>query len=260
MTEHESDKMGLQKEVSSIFKGVRIPRGDDAQRPTSTPEPQNTDSTRPKPAPPENQRPPVPLIQKLQQPTQLIRKDTSGKQLKVKPAVEITGPGPWQQVKNRLFAPKPGVSSTRQKATVVLVPVLGIVFVFALRQVIGTAPRKTKGAIENNATGVAAAADSDSVIDWQIPEPYPTTLRDPMRLGLAGDAQDEIEIREPKTARTKEFVIKGILYSEDSPSAIIGTQIVHEGDKVSGATVVKIEKNNVEFERNGQRWKQRIRE
>ena len=252
--------MGLQKDVSSIFKGVPIPQKDRAKQPSAAPAPQGTDSAAPKPASPDNKKPQVPLIQKLQQPTQLIRQDTSGKQLKVKPAVKITGPGPWQQVKNKFFAPKPGVSTARQKATVVLVPVLGIVFVFALRQIIGTTPRKTKGALENNATNIVTVVDSDNVIDWQIPEPYPATLRDPMRLGSAGDAQNEIEIKEPKTVKTTRFIIKGILYSTDNPSAIIGNQIVHEGDKVSGATVVKIEKNSVEFKRNGQRWKQRIRE
>ncbi len=58
---------------------------------------------------------------------------------------------------------------------------------------------------------------------------------------------------------TDKIEIKGILYSEENPSAIIGTEIVHEGATVSGATVVKINKDSVEFERDGKRWTQKVK-
>jgi hypothetical protein len=53
------------------------------------------------------------------------------------------------------------------------------------------------------------------------------------------------------------IVIKGIVYSE-RPAAVIGTQIVHQGDKVSGATVIKINENNVEFEMGDKKWTQEV--
>jgi hypothetical protein len=54
-----------------------------------------------------------------------------------------------------------------------------------------------------------------------------------------------------------DLVVKGIVYSEH-PSAVIGTQIAHQGDKVSGATVIKINKNDVEFEMGDKKWTQEV--
>jgi len=52
----------------------------------------------------------------------------------------------------------------------------------------------------------------------------------------------------------KNLAITGILYSEDNPSAIIGGAIVREGDMIDDVKVVKIHKNSVEFEKNGEKW------
>ena len=54
------------------------------------------------------------------------------------------------------------------------------------------------------------------------------------------------------------LVVRGILFSRDNPSAVVGTEVVHEGDKVLGATIVRINKDSVEFEKNGERWSQRV--
>lgn len=53
-------------------------------------------------------------------------------------------------------------------------------------------------------------------------------------------------------------IVNGILYSEDKPSAILGNQIVHEGDILRHFNVVRIYRDKVEFERNGERWTQPI--
>jgi uncharacterized membrane protein len=57
----------------------------------------------------------------------------------------------------------------------------------------------------------------------------------------------------------KWVALKGILYSEDNPSAIVGDKIVKEGDIINGIRVVKINKNTVEFEKDGERWTQRTK-
>lgn len=62
----------------------------------------------------------------------------------------------------------------------------------------------------------------------------------------------------PVTTTPVYRVVSGILYSEDEPSAVVGDQIVHEGDALHGINVVKIYKDKVEFEKNGQRWTQVI--
>jgi len=65
---------------------------------------------------------------------------------------------------------------------------------------------------------------------------------------------------QPHTSANKEgqLIVKGILVSIDRSSAVVDTQIVYEGDKVSGATIVKINKSSVEFEKDGKRWEQGV--
>lgn len=53
-------------------------------------------------------------------------------------------------------------------------------------------------------------------------------------------------------------VVSGIIYVQDNPSAIIGSQVIQEGDALYGVNVLKIHKDKVEFEKNGNRWTQVI--
>jgi type II secretory pathway component PulC len=101
-----------------------------------------------------------------------------------------------------------------------------------------------------------AAADYDTIIDWEIPAPYPTSLRDPTEFGPVNTVQPETTKTE--TAKIEKLSIKGILYSKDNPSVVIGNQIVHEGEKIRDVTVIKISKDSVEFEKNGRRWIQKV--
>jgi len=58
-------------------------------------------------------------------------------------------------------------------------------------------------------------------------------------------------------------VVAGIFYSVrsiENSSAFIDGHIVKEGDTIYGATVVKINRTTVEFEKNEKRWKQRVLE
>jgi uncharacterized membrane protein len=57
----------------------------------------------------------------------------------------------------------------------------------------------------------------------------------------------------------KEVALKGILYSEDNSSALIGETIVAEGDIIDGVKVVKINKDSVEFEKDGEKWTQQTK-
>ena len=117
-----------------------------------------------------------------------------------------------------------------------------------LSQVLGTPSPRTTRPVSFGPTN--AVVTSVHEIDWQIPAPYPTTLRDPMQVASATTATAQIE--------PGGLIVRGIVYSEDNPSAVIGAKIVHEGDEVSGVTVVKINKDNVEFKMNDKRWKQKV--
>jgi len=55
-------------------------------------------------------------------------------------------------------------------------------------------------------------------------------------------------------------LVTGILYTIENSSAVIDNQIVYEGDVIYGVEVVEIRRKTVEFQKNGNRWKQRVLE
>ena len=255
------NKAGLQKEISAIFKGIPIQKDGTVGQSSGAPVPQQPDyEQRPEQGkekgrleppspfkPPAPSQPPAPTPK----PTQPAHppKATSPRP-KAKAAVKTQRQMPWQktfeQIQNKLFKPKPGVSPTRQKAMALSVPVLFIVLIFVFIQVFNTPSRKTAGAHQINPSNTAAGAGNE--INWQIPQPYPVALRDPTQFGSATAA----------VTRTDGLIVKGIVYSQDDPSAVIGTRIVHEGDKILDATVVKINRDSVEFESDGKKWTQKV--
>jgi len=198
----------------------------------------------------------VPARQSKAVPARQPKADIDKKVSKKRPTVKISSQSFWKQIRNKLFNPKPGASTAKQKATVVMIPLLFIVLIFMLFRggVFGTSAGHTEASTEDTAPGVGTAG-ANTKIDWEIPEPYPTTLRDPMRLVPVEIPQTE----QTETRKTIKLIIKGILYTEDKPSAVIGNQIIHEGETVRGVSVIKISQDSVEFEMNGKRWTQKVR-
>ena len=301
MSELEKNKAGLQKNVSSVFKGVPVPQNNGSQQPSGSHTPESGQGAAPKPAPadrqlsqnslikklsqPEdspdkatqkqtpnvfpkptstNRIPQSPPITKLPQPEESLKQAAKATQPKSSPFIEETGDGLLQQIKDKLFTPKPGSSPAKQKAMVIMVPILAIIMIFAFRQVLSKAPRKTKGAGTDETTIVVTSADSGHEIDWKVPEPISVMTRDPIKLPEQTDTQNaEQNTEENGTAnKTNQGVItvRDIVYSHDRPSAVIGTKILYEGDKVNDATIIKINRNSIEFEKNGEKWEQKVRE
>jgi hypothetical protein len=258
-------RSGLHKEISSIFDGVPIPKGDQVPQAPSksapkrtgykeqsssntwrlgTSAPQRTSAQAAKPAGPA----------KRERPEQSPAKTTTTEQPKADGTAETSKQNLlqkiWQEIETRFLAPKPGVSPARQKAMVILVPVLFVVLIFVLLQVLGPAPRGTRGGTENGTVNTVAAGSTK--IGWQIPELYPASLRDPMQLPRATT---------PTAVQSGQLTVTGILYSEGNPSsssASINGRPVYEGETILGATVVKIYKDSVEFEMSGRTWTQRV--
>ncbi len=54
--------------------------------------------------------------------------------------------------------------------------------------------------------------------------------------------------------------VTGIFYNPPKSSAVIGGEIVHEGDTILGVRVVRINKENIEFEKNDNKWTQTIQQ
>ena len=274
------------------------PPAPEPQQPCDAPVPERTGHTEPKPPAPEPQQPcdaPVPGrtdYTKPKQPAltpdfgdisrvepqkpkapkpcqamQSLPKSTGARQPKAdiddikknvsqkRTTVKISSQTSWQQITSKLFAPKTGASTTKQKAMVVTMPLLFIVLIFMMLKggVFGTSVRNSEAFAEDNGASVATV-DLNTKIDWEIPAPYPTTLRDPMRLGPVAAAQTE-----NGTRTFVKLIVKGILYTEDSRSAVIGNHIVHEGEEILGVTIVKINKDSVELEMNGKQWTQKVR-
>jgi hypothetical protein len=252
-------KAGLHKQVSSIFTGVPVPTKDNAGQATST-------ETKQQPT----YGPPSHLsgttMKEVLQSKLAPQKDVptekpeaaEKKAAPVQKPVKIKSSGPsalgqaMQRIKDRLFAPQAGVNPARQKAMVVLVPVMFIGMLLAFYKMLGGGPGETTGPKVITPSNTIAAASS--TIDWKIPDLYPTTLRDPMQF-----KKEVVTPTDNNPDKTEKITIKGILYDEENPSVIIGIDILHEGDKVSGATIVKINRDNVEFEMNGKKWTQKAR-
>jgi hypothetical protein len=166
---------------------------------------------------------------------------------------------PVARVKTKAHTSTQAAGNGRQKAMMALIPVLAIALVIVVKNPLKVSPAvPVQNTLPADATPpVVANVD----ITWEIPALYQPGIRDPMKLPeppatAAPETTDETEIV-PKQTRI-ELVVSGILYSQDRPAAIIDTQLVHEGQQISGATVKKIEKDSVEFEWNGQTWKQTV--
>ncbi|MHC4328059.1 MAG: hypothetical protein ACYSWW_08065, partial [Planctomycetota bacterium] len=170
MAERKNNKAGLQKKVSSVSDGAPIPKNSGDRQSSGTPAPQGGPDIPVKPAPA------TPL------------KSKPSAKAKEKPLVEVAESSFAQRIKDKLFAPKEGVSSARQKVMVVLVPVLAVVMIFMFRQVLGESPSRAKGDTKSD-TSVVAVADSGDEIDWKIPGLWPGEIRDPATLPSRDDGK-----------------------------------------------------------------------
>ena len=233
-------KTGLHKEVTSIFDGVPIPKAHGASVPDAAKyhQPKKTVHNPPTaPAPKQSTeiKPPVqvkPLARPKRQPD-------------IKTPMQIPGKQIWEQIQNKLLASVQGAGNKRQRTMIVMIPILLVIFIVAFTRLLSASSPKTTG--PSNFEPTALTGGSKGKINWQLPEPYSTNLRDPMQYGSSTTNQTDTDL-----------IVKGIVYTEDTPHAVVGSQIVREGEKVSGATVVKIDKESVTFEMDGKRWTQTI--
>jgi hypothetical protein len=300
MSELDKNKAGLHKQVSSVFKGVPVPQNKGAQQSSDAPAPKRTPDTSPKPAankqnsqssliarlsqsddsPSEakqsqtpsaskkptststSQIPKSPPAKKLSQPKEPSRQFVPQPEDSL--LIEETGEGLLQQIKDKLFTPKSGSSPAKQKAMVIMIPILAIVMIFAFRQVLSKSPRKTKGTENDDTPIVVSNANSGNEIDWKIPEPITIISKDPVQLPDESNTQNPEQNTEQNGATNAEnqaqIMIKDIVFSHDKPSAVIGSRIVYVGDKINGMTIIKIDRDSVEFDKDGERWEQNVRE
>jgi hypothetical protein len=175
-----------------------------------------------------------------------------------KVAVPTGGPSPSKAGRKPPIRPatlRERSGAGRQKAMVALIPVLVISLVVVLRHSLGLQPTVKAAAPPAK---VAPPVATDLQIEWKVPSLYEPDGRDPMRLMSPATAVNSVGTASQPTEPPVDLVVTGILLSEDKPAAIVDTQVVHEGQQIAGATVEKIDRDGIQFERNGRRWKQTV--
>lgn len=243
-------KAGLHKKVSSIFDGVSVSKDGSG------------DSKK-------NQSPPSPREKSLPS-----RRSSSVYSDREKGAGKAGGF--FSQLQKKLLTAPPGTSPTKHKLTIMVLPILAVVFIFIISGMFTSAPSaKPKEKIDKTPapsgeiSKVTPKVEKTLVvesrpIDWQIPKPYTSQLRDPMYI----EPEKEPEIIE--IIEETIFVVKSILQGPAGRSSVIGVKrsqtseatgvkIVHEGETFLGATVIKINPDSVVFEENGNQWTVRKR-
>jgi len=246
-------RTGLQSNIASIFSGVPIPKkGQPGSEPPSA-APKADGSDRPKPPVPQPRVPspprsgppaikPIPEIPSARvPPTAVPERKISQVPSKIPRRKKARAPGP-----------DAGASPTRQKVSIALVLILSVVLFIVLGKPFG-APRSGPAAPGNTGPVVAGVLPRANVkIDWPVPDVYPAELPDPM---IAG-SQGEVPVQAPGM-----LVVTAITYSEDVRVAVVGTNMLREGDTVPGTAirVKKIEPDRVEFEdETGKTWTQEV--
>jgi hypothetical protein len=169
-----------------------------------------------------------------------------------------SGKSTAKPMKKKLHLKSTERSSSRQKLMYLLIPVLAVVFIFVLRQVFSKSPNKSQAAPTGN-TPVQPSAKhaSDGEINWKIPEPLKAEIRDPVKHGVPAASNTTVE---PNKAGIDVLYVKGILFSADKPSVVIGKKIIHLNDEYNGVKVVEINRDYVIFEKDGNRWTKKVTE
>lgn len=251
-------KSGLQKQIAFIFDDAAMPQTQtdtlclEPEPPACEPEGnplvhRDLPEARPVPPAPEAparsaQTPSIPAVR----PQPLPRKKT-------KPVKANTGQF-GQQVKKAMFGSAKGGMDARQKKMTVLVLLLAVVFAGVLTISLGGLGKTSaKPATVSAEPAAAKNAAPKTQKQWQMPEPLPAELRNPMVPQTA-----KIEPQTAADDKPAQLIVKGIVFSQTNPSAIIGESVVSPGQTVHGATVIAITRDAVEFEQDGRRWVQKV--
>jgi hypothetical protein len=161
----------------------------------------------------------------------------------------------WRTTKQQFFGNSQKSLDARQKKTVVLGIILAVVFAAVLLFALGSGPSRVKAAskkINSENTQMAGGKITDNTENWTLPEPYSTSLRNPTKI--------EVNTSAVNTQSENTLRVQGIVYSSKKPSAIIANQVVFEGDSIEGARIIKIERDSVEFEKDGKRWQRQVKD
>jgi hypothetical protein len=244
-------KLELNKKISTIINGFLISKNSDIEHLPSEFEketPANISAQQSMPQQPLSS-PSAPPQQTANLPAgAVVSKPSPAAGSVVKPSGQISQCQNSKQIKNQLSFENAAEARKNKKMAIVMGTLL-LVFIFVIIRATQQLSPSTAGA-GNLADANAGSQTVVTIknINWKIPEVYPSSLRDPMQINSTAIGQE----------KGGSLIVKGIISSENRPSAVVNDKIVHQGDKVSEATVVKINKSNVEFEMDGKNWTQEV--
>jgi hypothetical protein len=119
---------------------------------------------------------------------------------------------------------------------------------------LGPEPRRSLATTWQMATvGYVPLAEFDHV-NGQVRDIVDAFIKD----FLAANPQPQTRAAVVKPRVPPKGVVTGIVRSGDSSTAVVGTEIVREGETIDGVTIVRIYDDKVEFEKAGRRWTQRL--
>ena len=246
-------KAGLHKKISTIFDGIPVQKqnGDVSEPGTKLPD-NSSESKNKDVSGSQNQVKQTDNQQQLNQNGQRLYKDTAGKKYKLN--AKNRQKGIFQnligKLKEKLLPQGSNVNLKRQIALIIAIPILCIILVVFYVRVFSSGPKK-KGSTLFTPTQTASASDSGDV-KWQVPKPLSADLRDPMRAGSTTGQGGIVSGPDGEFISGGEIIVMGIVHSIDKHMAIIGQQIVNEGDQIEGVKILKITERTVEVEKSGQ--------
>lgn len=233
-------KSGLHKQIASIFDGAPTPG-------------EASDSTSARSLLQRMSEPAAPVNRVAEAPS--ARRIASRPQ----PAPRVSEePGVWDAVhrlKTAAIKPQSKTAAAsqaqkRQKLMTVMVGVLSMVFAAVLYIAFGGIGQTV--ASTGNAASAAGPQPEGAFnpSSWQFPQPLPAQMRDPLVIPTARTAA--------QSGDNAVLTVRGIVYSETRPSAIVSDNVVFAGDTVYGIKVVAITRDAVEFEKDDKRWVQGV--
>ncbi|MEN8126847.1 MAG: hypothetical protein ABFR90_03480 [Planctomycetota bacterium] len=257
-------KSGLHKQMSSVFDGVPVSRDNEL--------PEDADASS---VPMQPQAQPDPVLASEQTGSSLAKRMSADPSECVsEPAIQAsrpmplpkssiapvkTGPSLTSQIRRTVFGSH--ALDAHQKKMATLVGVLCIVFAVVLFVSLGGVGKSQAMAAQNTTENQTALAQGTqkTVRDWKNPQPLPAGLRDAMITvsGQTVPAQNSSQ-NASQGSSFGTLVVKGIVFSQNKPSAIINNQILSEGESIDGIMIVKITKTGVEFEADEKRWTQSV--
>jgi hypothetical protein len=270
-------RAGLGKKVSSIFDGVPLPGiGQQAVQAPRQAEPQAPPVYKPADiAAAPRQMPTMPPQPSRPSPYAGLQKKDIGETPMPRPQPKPAEYAPahkaaasphvsgnsLQQLIHKIFFSGNSELDAKNRRTAVFAVVLlaALISVLALEGVfsgLSSTSTSANGAKNGAGASAGAAVNNEASIGWTTPEPYPANLRDPMQIGSTSSIANGGSATE-----SGGLVVKSIIYVRSSPhesTTVINGQILRENQSISGAKIVKINQDSVEFAASGKSWKQQV--